>query len=90
MAFIVSVGEPFLFGIVEKKPELPFGFSYVQHPEKYLLATNGRRIYFVRRTDLVLQRTAREKDAVRTKGRLKVGRPFCDRRVTIRIQLAFD
>jgi len=79
----MTIHGPFFFGIIADKPQLPTGFAFIEARDEWLLATDGRREYFVARTKLYLRRRVRRRDVRRTSGRLKLGRSFVDMRNSI-------
>ena len=80
MKTLVIGVNPIFFGMCETEtlPVLPPGFYYVKNPNCWLVATDGSRNYYVRKSSLVRQREADIRDQGRTNGRLKVGQYFID------------
>ncbi len=79
---VTTIGS-FIFGIVTDKPQLPTSFTFIESRGDWLVATDGRRQYFVTRKKLIRRRHVRRRDVRRTSGRLKLGGHFADFRHAI-------
>lgn len=69
---VFSVGSKFIFGLVDQKPTLPDGFSFIEAKDQFLMASdNSGKRWFVL------------KDRLHPEGRFENGERFCDTRETI-------
>ncbi len=85
MSITIHGTPSFIFGIVANKPQLPHGFTFIEGRRDFLLATDGKREYFVTRAKLYRRRHVRRRDVRRTDGRLKLGGFFLDMRRAIQL-----
>jgi hypothetical protein len=76
-----------LFGIVDEKyrPKLPMGFHFVEHPDMWLMATDGEKFYYVEKSRLVLRGISTKEHEAATNGALKEGACYFDDREVIQL-----